>query len=406
MKEHLRDLVDVAYETIDTNYRHLSDTGYLSKRYARRLTGMIDVSEAIIQRYQESVAAGKISLRAAKRSAAEKIRKLRFDGGTGYIWINDTTLPYPRMVMHPTVPALNGKVLDSPKYNNALGRRKNLFSAFVEVTENQSEGYVDYLWPKPTASGLTTEVPKLSYVRRIGEWNWILGTGIYLDDAEEDIRNQIKETIRGMRYANGAGYFWINDDALPFPKMIMHPTVPALDGKVLDSPKYNNALGQDKNLFQAFVEITQIQGHGFVDYMWPKPTADGLTEKQPKISFVRLHGPLGWIIGSGAYIDYIEDIVAKRKTEIDAHVGGLIVKSLLLGGLFTVLSVVISFLFAETLARPIRKLTLVSEEISKGKNLDQSIDEVDRADEIGDLAKSVDRLKASVKIMLRRMTRN
>lgn len=406
VSNHLRDLVDVAYETIDKNYNNLSDLEYLSRFYERRLHDIINTGETIIERYQRRVSRGQINLSEAKRLAQAEIKELRFDGGTGYIWINDTTAPFPTMIMHPTVPSLDGKVLSSRRYNNAQGKDKNLFSAFVEVTMDNKEGYVDYLWPKPTPDGLTKKEPKLSYVRRYQKWNWILGTGIYIDDARIEILNNIKASIKTMRYADGTGYFWINDNTLPFPTMVMHPTVPDLDGKVLDDPKYNNALGVDKNLFQAFAEITAKRSQdGFVDYLWPKPTPDGLTERKPKISYVKLHKPTDWIIGSGVYIDNIDEIVAVKKRQIDAQIRELIKSNIVASLIFIALAIAISYLFSNTLAKPIQNLTDVAEQISKGKNLEEPIEEAKRGDEIGELAQSIDRLKISIRIMINRMAK-
>lgn len=405
VSNHLKDLVDVAYETIDKNYSNLSDLEYLSTFYERRLHDIINTGETIIERYQRRVAKGQITLQEAKRLAQGEIKELRSDGGTGYIWINDTTSPFPTMIMHPTVPSLDGKVLSSRRYNNAQGKDRNLFSAFVEVTENNKDGYVDYLWPKPTPNGLTKKEPKLSYVRRYQKWGWILGTGIYIDDAKVEIESRIKESIKTMRYADGTGYFWINDNTLPYPTMVMHPTVPSLDGKVLDDPKYNNALGIDKNLFQAFAEVTAKNKDGFVDYLWPKPTKEGLTERKEKISYVKLHKATGWIIGSGAYIDNIDEIVATKKNQISAQIQVLIESNIIASFLFIGLAIFISYMFSNTLAKPIQNLTDVAEQISKGKMLEDTIEETSRRDEIGELAQSIDRLKISIRIMINRMAK-
>jgi len=407
VKRHLKDLVDVAYETVDNNYKNLSDLDYLSKYYERKLQDTINTGEQIIRRYQRMASTRQISIRTAKKRAQEEIGELRYDNGTGYIWINDTAKPFPNMVMHPTVPELDGKVLSDPKYNNAQGVGKNLFAAFVEITDGEKkDGFVDYLWPKPTADGLTEEAPKLSYVRRFDDWGWILGTGIYLDDAEADTQARIKESIKSMRYANGTGYFWINDNTAPYPTMVMHPISPELDGQVLDDEKFNNAEGVDKNLFSAFVDITKTgNNQGFVEYLWPKPTEDGLTERKPKESYVRLHKPTGWIIGSGVYIDNIDDAVAAKKEEIETQVSDLVIKSLLTALVFIAISSAAAFMFANTLTRPILKLTEITRNVSLGNNLDDDIDETERKDEIGQLARAVVRLRASVKIMMARMPR-
>ena len=60
----------------------------------------------------------------------------------------------------------------------------------VDITENRQDGFVDYLWPKPTENGLTEETTKLSYVRRFEEWAWILDTNIYLDDAKQKVESR------------------------------------------------------------------------------------------------------------------------------------------------------------------------------------------------------------------------
>lgn len=406
VKAHLKDLVDVAYETIDSNYQNLSDVDYLSKYYERQLNDIINTGESIISRYKARVKRGELSLAEAKRRAKNEIKELRFDGGTGYIWINDTTEPFPRMVMHPTVPSLDGVVLDNPKYNNALGIKKNLFQAFVETTKFKKDSYVDYLWPKPTKDGVTEDaVPKLSYVRRFEDWSWILGTGIYIDDARVEIETRIKDSIKAMRYAGGTGYFWINDNTLPYPTMVMHPTVPSLDGMVLDDPKFNNALGKDQNLFQAFAEVTRDEGAGFVDYLWPKPTPNGLTPRLPKMSFVKVHEPTGWIIGSGVYIDNIDEAVRNQEREIGYQVAELIENNLMISCVFLLIVIALTFAFSNTLSKPIVNLTQVAEQISKGKSLDVKVDEIKRNDEIGELAKSIDRLKNSTKIMVERITK-
>ena len=134
VKNHLKDLVDIAYETVDINYKNLSSIDYLRKFYERKSYDSINSVETIIKRYKNLARSGRITLAEAKNKAKTEISEIRYDNGAGYIWINDIGKPYPKMIMHPTIPALNGKLLSSPKYKNALGTRKNLFVAIVEAT--------------------------------------------------------------------------------------------------------------------------------------------------------------------------------------------------------------------------------------------------------------------------------
>ena len=383
LKINLKNYVDIAYETIDTNYKNANKKGQIEKRYGTRLKNIIDLTEHIIKESKAKVATGEISVEEAKQIAASQIKSLRYDSGTGYIWINDTGRPYPKMIMHPTAPSLDGQILDDPKYNCALGKKQNLFAAFVDVTEKSGEGFVDYLWPKPTKDGLTTEQPKLSYVRLIKDWNWIIGTGIYVDDAIRDSVQRVMNDIKKMRYDQGVGYFWINDTGRPFPKMVMHPTVPSLDGKILDDPKYDCALGKKQNLFAAFVDVTETSGEGYVDYLWPKPTKNGLTTEQPKLSFVKRYEPLDWIIGTGVYIDDIDASIQAKTDTINSEIT-LMITVIVIVLLIIVSLAIISFWFISNgITGPIESSSKVARKVTDG-DLFVEI-EIRQNDEIGEL---------------------
>jgi len=62
----------------------------------------------------------------------------------------------------------------------------------------------------------------------------------------------------------------------------------------------------------------------------------------------------------------------------------------------------LSSLLAPRLTRPIRNLTEIADQISRG-DLAVAIDEVDRSDEIGGLARAIDRLKSSVEVAMKRL---
>ena len=354
----LKNLVDTAYTVIESNYKKAQNKEYIEKIYGRRLKDIVGIAESIVEEMIAKVKLGKLSEAEAKKQACEAIRKIRYDNGTGYVWINDVGKPFPKMIMHPFSPELEGKILDDPKYNCALGRNENLFKAFVDVCEANGEGFVNYRWPKPKpdVSDLTTDVPKLSYVRLVKQWQWILGTGVYIDDVLVEALEKSKDDIRRMRYDNGTGYFWINDISTPYPKMVMHPFSPELEGEILDDPQYNCALGKDENIFKAFVNVCQADREGFVDYKWPKPTEKGLTEPMPKLSYVKLYQPLGWIVGTGVYTDSIDTEIRERTEMLMAQVNSLIEKVIFFSAIMCLLSIAASVVSAKTISSPVGRL--------------------------------------------------
>ncbi|MGE5493597.1 MAG: methyl-accepting chemotaxis protein [Actinomycetota bacterium] len=169
---------------------------------------LVETAFSLLTHYQGLEQAGKLSGDDARQQAMAALKALRYEGKE-YFWINDLGRPAPKMLAHPTVPALEGKVLDDAKFNKATseqdgvdGKRtsvpgKNLFVAFVDVASRAGHGYVMYDWPKPKAGGGVTEdlYPKLSYVKKFEPWGWVVGSGIYIDDVDANFRAQAEKQL-------------------------------------------------------------------------------------------------------------------------------------------------------------------------------------------------------------------
>ncbi|MGQ9485471.1 MAG: cache domain-containing protein [Desulfosoma sp.] len=148
---------------------------------------------------------------------------------------------------------------------------------------------------------------------------------------EDTAKAQALDQIRTLRYREN-DYFWINDAK---PVMVMHPIKPELDGKDLSDFKDPNG----KHLFVEFVRVCREKGAGFVDYLWPKP---GMEKPVPKVSYVKLFQPWGWIIGSGIYVD---DVRAQAN-QIRLHFGGI-------AGVLLVLGLLATWWIVRSVARPV-----------------------------------------------------
>lgn len=127
----------------------------------------------IVEHFAQEAKQGRLSIVEAQALARDAVKNTRFDGDN-YFWINDLE---PRMVMHPTNPRLDGQKLSENKDPNG----KALFLEMVEVARAGGEGFVDYQWAKP---GHERPVDKVSFVKLVPEWGWIVGGGIYLDDIQ------------------------------------------------------------------------------------------------------------------------------------------------------------------------------------------------------------------------------
>jgi methyl-accepting chemotaxis protein len=115
----------------------------------------------------------------------------------------------------------------------------------------------------------------------------------------DEARKQAIGQLKSLRYDEGE-YFFIIDLQ---PKMVMHPVKPELDGKDLADTKDPHG----RPLFRDMVAVARREGAGFVHYDWPRP---GSEAPVPKVSYVKLHRPWGWVIGSGVYVDDIDQAIS------------------------------------------------------------------------------------------------
>ena len=190
VKQELKDIVDIAYCSVLQNYKDARNEDYIRKFYGHRLRNILDIAFSILSEKNKLVKNKQISIEEAKLEAMRLLKNVRYNN-SGYIWINSTDWPYPKMIMHPTKPELDGKILDSEKYNCTLGSNQNLFQSGVEKAVKYGDGFINYKWDKPITNGFIPSVQKLSYVRFFKPWEWILGVGVYVDQVIEDA----KETV-------------------------------------------------------------------------------------------------------------------------------------------------------------------------------------------------------------------
>ncbi|MCK5720864.1 MAG: cache domain-containing protein [Thiomargarita sp.] len=364
IKANLKNFVDVAYSTIELNYNNSMDKDYLEKHYGYRLKNIIDVITKLLELKAMKVKAGKIDFATAQKEAIEEIEQIRYDQNKGYIWITNTTSPYPKMIMHPLEPSLNGKVMDDPKYNNANGKDQHLFKAFIEVIKRPGEGFVDYLWPKTIKKGVTIDVPKLSYVKLFREWDWIIGTDFYIDDAILDGMERSKEELRRMRYNNGIGFFWINNLDENLPQFYMYPISTSIENIVLTG---GGSLDKMGNVVKSFINTCKNKGSGYVEYTWDKPTVKGDIKDVPKLSYVRLYEPLNWIIGTGVYMDDVDKFIGRENAFLKQQIWKLISNISIVILIFIGCIIIIQYIVVHNTVKKTTESILLTESVTPQK---------------------------------------
>jgi len=151
----------------------------IEDRTMTKLSELVDLPYSEVVRQYELYKDGVKSEDEAKLEALKSIEHLRYSE-SDYFWVNDLD---GLMLMHPIALTLNDTNVIGLKDSND----KLFFKEMVDIVKKDGEGIVKYLWPKP---GKEEPQPKISFVRGFDEWNWLIGTGVYVDDLIE-IKNDI-----------------------------------------------------------------------------------------------------------------------------------------------------------------------------------------------------------------------
>jgi methyl-accepting chemotaxis protein len=169
--------------------KQIHDDLYHAK--AQKTQHVVQTASGLLTYYHDLETAGSLSRDAAQKQALTAIRGLRYDQ-SDYFWINDLT---PVMVMHPTNPKLEGQNLSAIRDPDGFA----VFNEMVAIAKSKGAGMVDYRWPKPGAS---EPVAKTSYVKLFEPWGWVLGSGVYIDDVQNEFQGQvIKASLIGLAIA-------------------------------------------------------------------------------------------------------------------------------------------------------------------------------------------------------------
>ncbi len=147
------------------------------------LKNYIDITLSQIQPIVDS--ATDLNINEVKQKVAELIRNIRYEESKdGYIfgYLFDGT----NIVMG-TRPELEGKNL----YDTVDSNGVKIIKELIDASKNGG-GFVEYQWHKPS---IDADAPKLSYSATIEEFDWMIGTGFYIDDIEQAV-NEAKETIK------------------------------------------------------------------------------------------------------------------------------------------------------------------------------------------------------------------
>jgi methyl-accepting chemotaxis protein len=152
-----------------------------------------EIALDVVKTFADRVSAGSLPEAEAQKLAMDAVRNMRY-GGDGYFTILNSRLT---VLMHPVKAEMNGKDVSDFKDPNGV----YLFREIVAVIKRDGKGFVAYAYPKPKASEAS---PKVTYALTYQPWDWILSTGIYVDDIDAAFRTTLYQNLGMLVVMSGA----------------------------------------------------------------------------------------------------------------------------------------------------------------------------------------------------------
>lgn len=162
----LSGLGDNALDIIENDMRSSYD-----EQIKAQVDNVISLCQSIYNRYEK----GEYTLDEAEKLAADQIRDLRY-GNNGYFWVD---------TYDGTNVVLLGNDTEGTNRMDAVDTNGFAYmQAIINAGKQEDGGFTDYVFPR---EGETESSPKRAYSKAFEPFGWVLGTGNYTDDIDDDV---------------------------------------------------------------------------------------------------------------------------------------------------------------------------------------------------------------------------
>jgi len=234
----------------------------------------------------------------------DALRPIRFEHGSGYYFATRIDGVEMLFADKPEMEGLN--LLDVQDT-----RDQYVIKDMIEIVKQSGEGFYEYYWTKPDSSG--NGFKKISFIKRFEPYDWFIGTGLYVDDVEGQIKADLLSTISRIRFGK-EGYIFINQ---------LNGDTLVSNGKLFSGTKklwevFNKNPEKMKDIFEKEYNAALTPEGDYIYYWHVKLTNPD--KESPKASFIYGIPDLKWLVGAGVYLDDVETDIALMHTELNDQI--------------------------------------------------------------------------------------
>ncbi len=235
-----------------------------------------------------------------QKMIVDALRPIRFNDGRGYYFIGSLS---GESILYPVHPSVEGQNI----INLQDSRGEYIVKKELELLREKGEGFVTGYWSKPDADS-TKDFKKITFVKLFKPYGWSIGTGLYVDDIEEQIKAKLIGQINNIRFGKN-GYMFVDDWQ---GVSIAHGAQSELIGT--DMWEYEDSRGTKTT--QRLIAASKKEDGDYVSYWWRKPDTE---KERPKIAYAKGLPEWEWFVATGVYSDDVEQNIATLQAALDAQ---------------------------------------------------------------------------------------
>lgn len=211
----------------------------------------------------------------------------------------------------------------------------NVYSS-VKATNEQTKAYKDRLLDD-VKTELKNETQEAMSVCKIMYERYQAG-----EITMEEAQKEAADIIRDLKYNDGAGYFWVDTS-----KGI---NVVLLGRDTEGQSRWDSVDPNGTYFIQEMIKNGMQDGGGYTNLMFAKPNE---TEPLPKINYTAYYEPFDWVMGTGVWVDHLDELTEAYLKEANASMFKTINSSLIAMVILLIIGVSIAVYMGKRITKPL-----------------------------------------------------
>jgi len=289
-KDTIKEHVEVA---VRYTQKELNNTQHvLKKNLARKINSAKSIINSIYKNNKDTKTKAEITI-----LIKNALRDIRFNNGRGYFFIHEMN---GINILHPILPKREGTDISKKRDKDGIQR----FKVVQDIIKEKGSGYASFDFYYPLEK--QKQKKKLVHVDRFEPYNWIIGTGEYIEDFEKEIQEEVINHISSIRIADDKFFIIANKEGT----FISHPFKHFINKNIFKDKEFIS--------FREEYKIIQKLKDNEERYYLNKHSIHIPTKKRiEKLWFIKSFNKWGWIIATGFYLDELKPLIKEKEIYLE-----------------------------------------------------------------------------------------